>query len=85
VEGQKNRTVIGITTSVSSPSTIILVVISTSGVIDNICFLNSSESIDKNSLSTKLLIVCLSDLPSTEVIIFLSLVVNSPVCSFDNF
>ena len=52
MEGQKNRTVIGITTSVSSPLELTtLVDISTSGVITDKYCLNAKESLDKNSLN----------------------------------
>ncbi len=57
MEGQKNRRVTGIVTSDSFPvESTTFVVISTSGVIDVKYSLNANESIDKNSLSTKLLI-----------------------------
>ena len=76
----------GIVTSISSPVELTtFVVISTSGVIDDKYCLNAKESLDKNSLSTKLCICDFSDLPSTESIIFFNLVVSSELCSLDIF
>ena len=75
--GQKNCTVIGTVTSLSSPlSSVYVVVISISGVIFVRYFLSSNESTDKSSLSTNLLICCFSELPSTEaIILFIRLVI----------
>ena len=44
--------------------------ISMSGVIDDRCVLNAKESLDKNSLSTKLFMYVVSAFPSTDNISF---------------
>ena len=76
--GQKNRRVTGIVTSISSPLTsFTFAVMSISGCISWIYFLKANESTDKNSLSTNLFMNETSVLPSTEIIVFLNLVVKS--------
>ena len=86
MEGQKNRTVIGIVTVNSFPlESTTVVVISISGVILFKYVLNAKESTDKNSFSTKLFIYGFSELPSTDNIIVFNLVVNSELCAFDIF
>ena len=85
-EGQKNRRVMGSITSASSPfESLTVTFISISGVTFNRFSLNGYESLDKNSLSTKLFIKALSELPSTDNIIFLRRVVRLLVVSLDSF
>ena len=84
VSGQKKFTVIGMSTLTDSPSISISWLKSMSGVTLVISCLKLKESFD-NIFSTNELMVALSSLPSTDVIKYLNLVVNSGITCVPNF